>query len=240
MQASDRLNLSKYDTDKIKNRYLDYYEPFLAPYRNCEIVLLELGVHKGESLLLWQDYFPSAQIVGIDIQLPLGFGEHDRIRLYEGSQSDLTFLSSVASKVAPYGFDIIIDDASHIAHLTKRSFWHLFTRHLKPGGLYSIEDWGTGFWDRWSDGKSIDVDRLSVLKDSDRETLPDKIARKLRIKRAFPSCRHGMVGFVKQLVDEQGAADCTKTGPFDASRRGSRFEFITITPGIVFVKKPTR
>ena len=53
------------------------------------------------------------------------------------------------------GFDIIIDDASHIGELTKATFWHLFDRHLKPGGLYAIEDWGTGYLDDFPDGKKI-------------------------------------------------------------------------------------
>ena len=56
---------------------------------------------------------------------------------------------------APGGFDIIIDDASHIGELTKTTFWHLFDHHLKPGGLYAIEDWGTGYLDDFSDGKKI-------------------------------------------------------------------------------------
>ena len=29
-----------------------------------------------------------------------------------------------------YGFDIIIDDALHMAELTCVSFWHLFLHHL--------------------------------------------------------------------------------------------------------------
>jgi len=36
--------------------------------------------------------------------------------------------------------------------LTRRSFWHFFQHHLKPGGLYVIEDWGTGYWSDWPDG----------------------------------------------------------------------------------------
>ena len=50
----------------------------------------------------------------------------------------------VARKTAPEGFDIIIDDASHFGDLTKIAFWHLLYNHLKPSGLYVIEDWGTG------------------------------------------------------------------------------------------------
>jgi glucose/arabinose dehydrogenase len=60
----------------------------------------------------------------------------------------------VARKTAPEGFDIIIDDASHFVDLTKIAFWHLFDNQLKPSGLYVIEDWGTGYWSDWTDGKT--------------------------------------------------------------------------------------
>ena len=59
-----------------------------------------------------------------------------------------------ARKTAPEGFDIIIDDASHFGDLTKIAFWHLLDNHLKPSGLYVIEDWGTGYWSDWPGGKS--------------------------------------------------------------------------------------
>ena len=67
----------------------------------------------------------------------------------------------MASKTAPDGFDIIIDDASHIGELTKTSFWHLFDHHLKPGGLYAIEDWGTGYLDDFTDGRKFQP-RISI------------------------------------------------------------------------------
>jgi hypothetical protein len=117
--------------------------------------------------------------------------------------------------IAPDGFDIIIDDASHIGELTKTTFWHLFHHHLKPGGLYAIEDWGTGYLDDFPDGKRFDP-KPSILD-------------------PFPCHSHGMVGFVKELVDEQGAGSIT-LGRKEEFRR-SKFESLLITPGVVFVTK---
>jgi hypothetical protein len=150
------LNLEGYDTDKISNRYLDKYAPMLEPWVGKSITLLEFGILKGGSLRLWHDYFPFSKIVGVDLKLPEGFQPVDNIHMYEGNQADTKFLSEVANEMAPGGFDIIIDDASHIGRLTKISFWHLFENHLKPGGLYVIEHWGTGYWEDWPDGKSLD------------------------------------------------------------------------------------
>lgn len=67
---------------------------------------------------MWQDYFPQGTIVGIDIVPPRDFKTTDRIHVYQGNQADRTFLSNVANEIAPQGFDIIIDDASHLGELT--------------------------------------------------------------------------------------------------------------------------
>lgn len=235
---STQLSLEKYDSDKITNSYLEHYDPILEPWLEKKITLLELGVLKGGSLLLWRDYFPLGTIVGIDISLPKEFKSTERIHLYEGSQADPVFLSKVANEIAPDGFDIIIDDASHMGELTKMAFWHLFDNHLKPNGLYVIEDWGTGYWDDWPDGKSLDLESYS-------RPHPKygfyswwlNRAKGLGLKIPLPCHRYGMVGLVKQLVDEQAASDVTRKKLKGEPTRGSKFKSITITSSIVFVRK---
>ena len=138
---SQQLSLEHYNTDKIANRYLERYDPIVQHLVDQEITVLEIGIHEGGSLLLWRDYFPKRTIIGVDLKLPSGLSDEDRIQLFRGSQDDTAFLSKVANKTAPAGFDLIIDDASHIGALTKVAFWHLFDNHLKPAGLYVIEDW---------------------------------------------------------------------------------------------------
>lgn len=235
---SRELDLGRYDTDKVPNRYLDAYDPVLLPFLDQEISLLEIGIHKGGSLLLWRDYFPRGVIVGIDQQPPLGWIAPDRIRVFQGRQEDAAFLSRVARATAPDGFDIIIDDASHRGDLTRASFWHLFDHHLKSGGLYAIEDWGTGYFDDWPDGKAYR---------QRSRWLPALLSRlrRLRVIRRFRAIQRisysshafGMVGFVKELVDEQGAADLTRRLTTGTPTRPSKFGRLVIVPGIVFVTK---
>ena len=225
---SKKLNLDSYDTDKIAHRYPDVYDPMLAPWVSKEVKLLEIGIHKGGSLQFWRDYFPLGVITGIDIKLPEHFVPGERIQLFEGSQSDKQFLSDVANKIAPEGFDIIIDDASHVGTLTKTAFWHLFDNHLKPGGLYAIEDWGTGYLDDFPDGKRLDTVTSPTPSASEADNTRTKVP--------FPCHSYGMVGFIKELVDEQGAASVTMERPID-ERRASRFKQVVITPCIVFVTK---
>jgi hypothetical protein len=233
---SSQLHLEQYDTDRIASHNLERYDPVLEPWVEKKIVLLELGVGKGGSLLLWRDYFPLGTIVGIDTNLPKDFEPTERIHMYEGSQTDPKFLSLVANEVAPDGFDIIIDDASHLGEFTKIAFWYLFDNHLKPKGLYAIEDWGAGYWDDWPDGKSLNLD--SYLRPHlTRNLLVLKIARKLKLKMPIRSHSYGTIGFIKQLLDEQGAHDVTRRRIKGKPSRGSKFESITITGPIVFVTK---
>ena len=226
---SQELDLEKYDTDKIAANYMELYDPYLTTLVDKKISLLELGIFKGESLRLWRDYFPQGTIVGVDLELPKNFKAGERIRTFKGSQEDLDFLSDMAQTTAPDGFDIIIDDASHLGLSTKKSFWHLFNNHLKSGGIYVIEDWGTGYWDNQPDGKKIDdqtILKKGIYKDDASPSTP-----------LIQSHQYGMVGFIKQLIDEQGASDLSRGNWSDAPTRISKFKNMSIMESIVMVFK---
>ncbi len=209
---------SQYDTDKA--HYLRWYDPFFAPLSIKPLNLLEIGIYHGGSLLMWHDYFPQGSINGIDLIIPIDFPQTERIRIFQGNQTDVGFLKSVAREVAPDGFDIIIDDASHYGRYTKTTFWSLFD-HLKPGGYYVIEDWGTGYRKEFKDGHLLNFDRYQ--KESQKLT-----------GRPLEGHNYGMVGFIKQLVDEQGAGDVTLSL---SHPRKSKFEQIVINPAFVLVEK---
>jgi hypothetical protein len=229
---SRQLDLDQYRTDKISNQYLERYDPFLAPYLDQPVKLLELGIYRGGSLRLWRDYFPRGLIVGVDAVIDPAVQPEDRIRVYQGWQQDTTFLTRVALENAPDGFDIIIDDASHLGELTRVAFWHLFTHHLRPGGLYVIEDWGTGYWSDWPDGQAY----------RPRSGLSQRFLswlKQLGLLRRVAADTHayGMVGFVKELIDEQGMHDLSRRMLHGQPQRSSLFESVTVTPSIVFVRK---
>jgi hypothetical protein len=234
---SQELSLGRYNTDKVAGNYLNWYDSNFRDFVDQEVTVLELGIRDGGSLLLWRDYFPKGTIVGIDQKLPAGFGPHDRIKTFEGSQDDVAFLSRVASEAAPCGFDIIIDDASHIGELTKIAFWHLFDKHLKPSGIYAIEDWGTGYWEDWADGKRCQPVGTSRNTRVRFQFLKYNLLCGLLPKTSFPNHGYGMVGFIKQLVDEQGASDLSRGRMTHPNTRNSKFEKMVINPSVVFITK---
>lgn len=123
----------KYKTDKaITHFYMDTYEKYFAPWRDKNIVLLELGVAGGASIQTWREFFPKAKVYGIDLN-PDCAGEG----IFIGSQIDHNFLSEVIYAIGKP--NIIIDDASHYAPYTIDTFEYLFPKMAK-GGYYVIED----------------------------------------------------------------------------------------------------
>ena len=199
------------------------YETFFSCLREKEIRLLELGIYKGGSLLLWRDYFPNGIIAGLDKNPVSLVDPTGRIHTYQGLQQDPAILNSIASELGP--FDIVIDDASHRGEITRASFWHLFPNHLKPGGIYVIEDWGTGYWGTHPDGQYYQPPR-------NEESSTDG-----NLKQPLPNHNYGMVGFIKQLIDECGMEDITKPGRGISPSRQSLIENMQISFGQVFVKK---
>lgn len=125
--------------------YLDFYETLFHPLRDAPILLVELGVgpqrNMGKSLLSWQDYFPNARIVGVDIRPDAREIASDRITIEIGDLGDLGFLRELAAKYQP---DILLDDASHRwSHQILTA--EMLMPSVKPGGIYICEDLQTSF-----------------------------------------------------------------------------------------------
>lgn len=133
----------KYGSDKGKLGYGPVYDEYFFPIKDKPIKLLELGVWSGGSLRAWQEYFPSAQIIGVDeVCHPTDLPE--RITLETGKQEDTIFLDRL---ITAYGaFDVVIDDCGHFWQPQQISFETLWPA-VSPGGLYIIEDLGTSFND---------------------------------------------------------------------------------------------
>lgn len=118
--------------------YFEIYETFLHKYIKSEIRFLEIGVFRGGSMQMWQEYFGGkAAIVGIDIDETCKQYEEKNIHICIGSQADQDFLREVSEKWGP--FDVILDDGSHIMDHQRVTFETLFPL-LKEGGVYMCED----------------------------------------------------------------------------------------------------
>ncbi|HEY2141444.1 MAG TPA: hypothetical protein VGG98_05235 [Solirubrobacteraceae bacterium] len=83
----------------------------------------------------WRDAFPRATVVGVDL-LPPDLDLGRRVHIVCGDQTDVDLTRRLREEHAPGGFEVIVDDASHIGITTARSLQALYSEHLRPGGLY--------------------------------------------------------------------------------------------------------
>lgn len=153
----------KYDADKSSrfHNYLDFYQEQL-PDRSFTGRLLEIGVMDGLSMKMWREYYPNAEIVGIDIK-DMSFMHNsdwqvpESVQLIQCDGTDPKQLEKLGM------FDIIIDDGSHYMSHQQKSFKHLYYKQLNKGGFYIIEDLWTSFIDYYQDIKTTTVDFLKQL-----------------------------------------------------------------------------
>ncbi len=91
----------------------------------------------GASLYVWRDYFPGAEVYGLDNRPDAMVKGEPRITTFLGSSTSPEDVDRVTKGIAP--FDIVIDDGSHYTH-DQIDTANLFLPLVKPGGMYFIED----------------------------------------------------------------------------------------------------
>lgn len=142
----------KYPSDIDGHGYLEVFaEHFPEKCRS----MLEIGIAKGDSALIWDalygseeldlhylDLFVNPEFVSARWCRNRGFVPHI------GSQASMAVLSSIRDQ-----FELAVDDGSHVAAHMIISFKHLFINNLQPNGKYFITDthcnfdpfyWGEG------------------------------------------------------------------------------------------------
>ena len=132
------------------HHYFQIYDNHFKKYHNP--VILEIGVSKGGSLEMWNYYFDGkCQIYGFDIdpQCKLLENDFDNVHIIIGNQNCDEDLQRIINTVP--AIDIIIDDGSHMQSHILKSFLNLFG-HIKPGGIYLVEDLHTSYWSYYEGG----------------------------------------------------------------------------------------
>jgi hypothetical protein len=213
--------------------YLPVYEELMGHLRLRSCSILELGIWGGDSLQMWRDAFPRATIVGVDLSPPAhDFGP--RVTMVTGDQSDADLMEHIRREHAPGGWDVVIDDASHIGQTSARSLQAIYRDHLKPGGVYVIEDWGTAYWPDWHDGgrlaEPLSVDRL------DEGTTELDLENYTPVP--MPSHDFGMAGLVKRLLDHTMAPNVKAHTP-ELIDSHLPIEWLRVYEGMVALKKPS-
>jgi len=138
----------KYGTDKQESchGYIKHYFHHLQHLQSLPIAMVEFGVHKGASLMMWGEFFPHGTIYGVDDgssgDLKDSYPDHPNIKFRYGVQTDEKLLTSLLNESPK--FDICIDDGSHYSQDIIYTFMKMFYS-VKSGGYYIIEDLETSY-----------------------------------------------------------------------------------------------
>ncbi len=132
--------------------YTDYYTLLFYKHRESIQNVFECGIgtnnpalksnsaarNPGASLRVWRDFFPNAEVVGVDIDKNILF-EEERIKTYWIDQTSPEIIREFWDKLNCNPFDIMIDDGLHTFNAGKCLFENSIDR-LADDGIYVIED----------------------------------------------------------------------------------------------------
>ena len=206
----------RYGTDKRPgvHSYVKWYETLFAPRRWQRINFLEIGVQSGASIRMWADYFPNARLVGIDIDPRCAQFATRRVQIITGSQDNPEIAKFLEGEYRE-GFDVVIDDGSHVGEHQTASL-ELFFPLVKPGGLYVIEDLHCAYSDKFLG--NTDKRFIDVLKD-----------------RVDDVNLHGLTGVGDYDLSEEQAAQIRPLSVFERE-----IESITFLRSMAVIQRRTR
>lgn len=124
--------------------YLPIYEEILAPYRSWASAknILEIGLLKGDSLRMWDEYF-NGDVYGIDCDIkPVG-GMADLTQViaegFKVSIGDAANPNDIEKFYSGIKFDVVVEDANHNLE-TQLAIYKTIKPYLAKDALYIIED----------------------------------------------------------------------------------------------------
>jgi hypothetical protein len=150
--------VEKYGTDKTLSGYTPTYDKLFTPIKDKVTSVLEIGLgtldpsipssfvgntrlydyyKQGGSLRVWRDFFPNADVYGVDIAKDCMFSE-DRIKTFLFDSSTKDYCDYYLNNLE---FDIIIDDGNHDPKYQVQTLRNLLPK-VKDNGIYVIEDLG--------------------------------------------------------------------------------------------------
>jgi hypothetical protein len=136
--------------------YGGLYGVLLSPVRECIRCVVEIGIgtvipggpssmagvgadnyRPGASLRAWRDFFPNADVHGVDVAPDTRIESEPRITTHFCDSSDPDQVATVLKAIAPP--DLIIDDGLHVPSAQIATFRNFFPS-LRAAGLYVLED----------------------------------------------------------------------------------------------------
>jgi cephalosporin hydroxylase len=136
-----KTNTSRYISDKFSDSH-DYvpavYDKYFLDIKETAKTILEVGIKDGASLILWNDYFTNAKVIGIDINSCKQFDKPEN--QFNGIFCIIgDAYSPKVMDMIPYDLDVAIDDGSHMID-DIIFFIDNYLPRVKSGGYLIVED----------------------------------------------------------------------------------------------------
>ena len=137
-------------TDKKRTPFFSFYEELFPLIKETTKTILEIGIRRGGSLVIWNDFFGATAVYGLEAN-PKFIRRVDNlnrpnIHAVHLNQTDKKGMTEFAKSVG--SFDLIIDDGSHMVGDQLISFEILWP-FLRRGGYYCIEDMQSSFQEKY-------------------------------------------------------------------------------------------
>uniref|UniRef100_A0A7S3L7I1 Methyltransferase domain-containing protein n=1 Tax=Amphora coffeiformis TaxID=265554 RepID=A0A7S3L7I1_9STRA len=171
-------------TDKVTTHtYQIMYGQYLLPFykekphmKMLEIGLgCDMGYGPGASVAVWKKLFPEAELWeaefdGKCVEKAKANGMLEGLHVLVGDQGNPAVLDQWIEQSGGADFDVVIDDGGHQNCQIWTSFLKLWP-HLKPNGLYFIEDMQVAKWKNYRNYQSTLCDKST--------TVPEKLKIKI-------------------------------------------------------------
>ena len=121
--------------------YTAVYELLFGPLKYKDVNFLEIGIERGASTFLWEQYFENAKLYAFEQdenKINNVKGLADKTNFFKVDSGNKEQLDEVFRSTGVL-FDIILEDAAHVLD-HQRNAIEVGVKYLKPGGILIIED----------------------------------------------------------------------------------------------------
>ena len=141
--GSDKANIFRLSNEK-GHGYSLFYEKQLQHFKKKELKVLEIGSYAGASAAAFAKYFPNSDIFCLDINISNFKYVSKNIEVFgvdvKNEEKVRSILEDIFKIKGFNGFDLIIDDGSHLLSDIIYSL-NFFFKYLNYKGIYVIEDY---------------------------------------------------------------------------------------------------
>ena len=128
--------------------YLGLYQDLLNSKKESAKNVLEIGIDRGGSIKLWNDFFTNATVYGLDIiddNLIWDELKNDKIKIFSSTDAYDETIFNVNFLDKGIQFDFMLDDGPHTLESMKQ-FIRLYSKVMTDDGILIIEDVQSIHW----------------------------------------------------------------------------------------------